>query len=586
MATVPGVAFRPNRSTRFAFTSTNLSGGYFPGWGLPCSVLVHQIPVILAIFLSTLPTPPPPSPPPPVSAPKSRPQIQWMYFPKLPTVSQAPQEVTAESQAAKPSPAPVIATKGLVYPGPQAVVSDPPEPTNEIQTLIQPALKNAPILPPPLALPNLVRLADAGLAPPPRPLPLVPKARAEEQPSPRPVPAPPVVKPEPPAPISVSSVVVDASLPLKPAETPDLIVSPPHPNVAANKEVKPEPERTSAEPRKNESPAVTAPPPQPSEPAVMPAGGSDLDTVVALTPIPSASDQPLKIPAGEARGRFAISPKPNLAASETEAPSTLGTVSKPAVVGIEAPAPAATVNAAVGDPPASVSISFGPGPGVKKASGAGTAVSASGSAGSNSFAGITITGGVDDTLGAANTARRRPLQTSYGVSVISTESSGGGLSSFGLFSNHDIYTVYVDMRETENDPDPAWTLEVAVAQEPGLPGNTAKNIAAAHGLVLPFPAAKKQPPFPPELVRKHLGKMIIVYAVINVRGKMEQMSVKQSPDPVLSEPVFAALSQWVFRPARRNGTPVAVEVLLGIPLWLHDLTAPPRQVSISTTPPS
>ncbi len=586
MAIVPGMAFRPSRSTRFAFTSTNLSGGYFPGWGLPCSLLVHQIPVILAIFLSTLPTPPPPTPPPPVPAPKSRPQIQWMYFPKLPTVSQAPQEVTAKSQAAKPSPAPGIAAKGLVYPGPQEVVSDPPEPTNDIQTLIQPALKNAPILPPPLALPNLVLLADAGLAPPPKPLPPVLKARVEEQPRPAPVPTPPVAKPEPPAPINVSNVVADASLPLKPAETPDLIVVPPHPNVAANEEVKPEPKKTPAERPKAESPSVTAQPPQPSEPAVMPAGGSDLDTVVALTPIPSASDQPFKIPAGEARGRFAISPKPNLAASETEAPSTLGGASKPVVVGIEAPAPAANLKAVAGDPPASVSISFGPGPAVKKASGAGPAVSASGSAGSNSLPGITITGGVDDTLGATNTAPRRPLQTSYGVSVISTESSGGGLPSFGLFSNHDIYTVYVDMRETENDSDPAWTLEVAVAQEPGIPGNTAKNIAAAHGVVLPFPAAKKLPPFPPELVHKYLRKMIIVYAVINVEGKMEQMSVKQSPDPVLNEPALAALSQWVFRPARRNGTPFAVEVLLGIPLWLHDLTAPPRHVSISTTPPS
>ena len=586
MATVPGAAFRPSRSARFTFTSTNLSGGYFPGWGIPCSLLAHQIPIILAIFLSTLPTPPPPTPPPPMPAPKSRPQIQWMYFPKLPTVNQAPEEITAKSQGAKPSPAPGFAAKGLVYPGPQEVVSDPPEPTNDIQTLIQPALKKAPILPPPLALPNLVLLADAGLAPPPKPLPSVSKAPVEEQPKPAPAPAPPVAKPEPPAPINVSSVVADAPLPLKPAKTPDLVVSPPRPVVAANEEVKPEPEKTPGEAPQTESASVTAPPPQPAEPAVMPAGGSDLDTVVALTPFPSASDQPFKIPAGEARGRFAISPKPNLAASETQAPSIPGNASKPVVIGIEAPAPAATINAAVGDPPASVSISFGPGPAVTKASGAGAAASASGSAGNSSFAGITITGGVDDSSGATNTAPRRPLQTSYGVSVISTESSGGGLPSFGLFSNHDIYTVYVDMRETENDSDPAWTLEVAVAQEPGVPGNTAKNIAAAQGLVLPFPAAKKRPTFPPELARKHLRQMIVVYAVVNVEGKMEQMSVKQSPDPVLNESVLAALSQWVFRPARRNGTPFAVQVLLGIPLWLRDLASPSRHVSISTTPPS
>ncbi len=181
---------------------------------------------------------------------------------------------------------------------------------------------------------------------------------------------------------------------------------------------------------------------------------------------------------------------------------------------------------------------------------------------------------------------RRPLQTSYGVSVMSTESSGGGLPSFGLFSDHHIYTVYVDVRDIETDSDPSWTLEVAVAQEPAVPGNTAKDIAVGKGLVLPFPAVKKHPSFPTDLVRRNLRKMIIVYAVINVEGKMEQLSVKQTPDPALNEPLLAALREWVFRPAARNGAPFAVKVLLGIPLWLRDLAAPPRHVSISTTPPS
>jgi hypothetical protein len=570
MSAIPVVPFRPSRSARFTFTSANLSGGYFPGWGLPCSVLVHQIPIILAIFLSTLPTPPPPSPPPPVLPAKSRPHIQWMYFPKLPAVSQTSGEVKPQAQGVKPSPAPGSAPKGLVYPGPQEIVSDPPVPTNNIQTLIQPALKNAPILAPPLALPNLVMLADAGLARPPRPLPPPVKTPAEEQPK--------------PPPVSLATVVATAPLPLKPAESPDFVASPPRPNPVPREEVKTEPEITAAELPKTE----TAEESQPTETAVMPAGGSDLDTVVALTPIPTDSEQAPKIPAGEARGRFAISPRPNLAGSEAAAPSMPGSPSKPVVIGIEtgsASAPTTAMDPAAGDPPASVTVSFGPGPAAQKTPGAGMAVTASGS-GSGSFAGITVRGGVGDTSGATNAALRPPLQTSYGVSVISTESSGGGLPSFGLFSSHDIYTVYVDMRETEDDSDPAWTLEVAVAQEPGVPGSAAKNIAAARGLVLPFPAAKKRPAFPTEIVRHHLRQMIIVYGVITAEGKMEQMSVKQSPEPALNASMLAALSQWVFRPASRNGTPFAVQILLGIPLWAHDLTAPPREVSISTVPPS
>jgi len=531
-----------------------------------------------------------------------------MYFPKLPAVSQAPQGIKPSTTASRPSPAPGQAAKGLVYPGPQEIISDPPEPTNSTQTLIQPALKNAPILDRPLALPNLVLVADAGLAAPRRPLPPTAKEPAEEQPKPEPAPPPPANKPEPAPAINVSNVVTTAPLPLKPAQVPDMVASPPpRADIPAKEEPNPEPVKTESEKPVDlgnvEAASVNQEQPKGSEQASSTAAsapGPDLETVVALSPMPAAPDQAVKIPIGEARGRFAISPRPNLSGANTGAPSTIaGDGSKPVVVGIEtdkASAPAVTTSPTAAAPPASITISFGSGPAIKEkapGSGVGAAVSGSGSAPAapkTAFAGITVTGGIEDGGGGSNASRppqtRRPLQTSYGVSVISTESSGGGLPSFGLFSNHDIYTVYVDMREVETDSNPSWTLEVAVAQYPPVPGNTAKNIAVAQGLVLPFPLAKKQPSFPPDLVSKHLRKSIIVYGVINVDGTMEQISVKQSPDPALNQSVLAALSQWAFRPATRNGIPFAVKVLLGIPLWVPQQVAPPRHVSISTAPPS
>ena len=71
-----------------------------------------------------------------------------------------------------------------------------------------------------------------------------------------------------------------------------------------------------------------------------------------------------------------------------------------------------------------------------------------------------------------------------------------------------------------------------------------------------------------ELVRKYLRRLIVVYAVIDTGGKLQQMSVKQSPDPQLNQPALTALEKWVFRPAELNGEPVAVKALLGIPLSL------------------
>jgi hypothetical protein len=188
------------------------------------------------------------------------------------------------------------------------------------------------------------------------------------------------------------------------------------------------------------------------------------------------------------------------------------------------------------------------------------------------FSGITIAGGSYEPGTAENSVPMvqapKPLQTAYGLTVISTENSGGGLPFFGVFSNEQIYTVYLDMRSTELDRAPSWTLEFAVLQNTPNPASVSQNPGRSlEGLVLPFPAVKEQPVLPAELVRKHLRAMVIVYAVINTEGKMEQMVVKESPDALLNEPVLSSLRKWVFRPARLNGEPVAVKALVGIPLW-------------------
>jgi hypothetical protein len=42
--------------------------------------------------------------------------------------------------------------------------------------------------------------------------------------------------------------------------------------------------------------------------------------------------------------------------------------------------------------------------------------------------------------------------------------------------------------------------------------------------------------------------------------------VKRTPDPRLSDPIAQALQKWTFHPAQVNNQPVAVKILLGIPL--------------------
>jgi len=46
--------------------------------------------------------------------------------------------------------------------------------------------------------------------------------------------------------------------------------------------------------------------------------------------------------------------------------------------------------------------------------------------------------------------------------------------------------------------------------------------------------------------------------------------VRQSPDARLNPPILAALAQWKFQPAQLNGQPVALKVLIGIPLLPYE----------------
>jgi len=168
----------------------------------------------------------------------------------------------------------------------------------------------------------------------------------------------------------------------------------------------------------------------------------------------------------------------------------------------------------------------------------------------------------------STTPAPRPT-SSYALTIVSTARSGGGLADFGVFRNEQVYTVYLDIRPSADDPAPSWVLQYAplrgAAAQASAPQNPARN---QEGLIPPFAVEKELPHFPAELARKYLHRQLVVYAIINTEGKFEQISVKQSPDMQLNQPLLDALSKWVFRPAELNGEPVPAKVLLGIPVSL------------------
>jgi hypothetical protein len=306
----------------------------------------------------------------------------------------------------------------------------------------------------------------------------------------------------------------------------------------------------------------------PTQIAVVDTVGSDRQNLLSISPLPAPPG--VAIPPAEARGRFAISPEPNLAASGA-----------PGVKTDELPKPAVGVGKKADNTGTAPS---GSGGGslkgtADKGNGSGTAGTKAGTGSSkdgasantpakNPFGGITVQGGRVEGTGmvsavppSKSTLTLGPSapaagSTAYGMTVVANAGTGGGLPDLGVFAHEQVYTVYLDMKTKAGTPAPSWTLQYAL-----IPASS--NEA---GVLPPFPITKAPPAFPSEFVQKYVRRMVIVFAIIDAKGKLQQVVVKDTPNEDLNPFVLAALSKWTFRPAEANGKAAPVKVLLGIPL--------------------
>jgi hypothetical protein len=468
--------------------------------------------------------------------------------------------VTTYATVKESSPVPSRSSKGMTFPGPQPILSTPSNPTNERQTIIQPAKEKPKILQEFVPLPNMVKVAKPHL---PLPADLIGGK-----------PDLPEFHPAAQAPVQPPRIVLPATPP-------------------------PAPIRPAAEAPKRASGEKQVEPPKLKPSQTL---GADEQALVSLSPTPTLPQKAPQIPEGEARGQFAVSST----ASLTPAPAPGSKIESPA------PVPAiGQTGAAAGDVAGQVAlgggglgsgagadtgsgkggttagaargsgtgagIGTGSGPTSASGSGAGSATGRGGLPGltiqSRSYGGAGISvnnggGGAGGGIGV-NVERspiKLPPQTAYGMTISSTADSGGGLPDLGVFAHEKVYTVFLDMRSMSSDHNPSWTLQYARLR------SAVENDAgsSSEGITPPFPLAKELPRLNSELIRTYLRNVIVVFAVIDTEGKLQRLSVLQTPDGRFNPPILAALTRWRFQPAQRHGQPVALKVLIGIPLLPYD----------------
>jgi hypothetical protein len=590
-------------------TFSTFKFGYLPARGLLYSTIFHELALFALFLLFTYGFPA-------LQSAKLIPQLNSqdhrIYLPEVGGGTEGQKSPGAgQSAPQQPSAAPAHASKGFAYPGPQAILSDPPNPTNVFQTIQRPLLVHPEPINKLIPLPNIVQMAETRL---PRDL-IAPKAAMPQH---HPVPQAIRVKQD-------STTHREAQWKVPVADPPKLVAKvempklpaaeqplPDAPKIQPKKEEdeekqvekpSPKPIKVSTEKRAEKSDKQVAPP-SPAQVARMEMHGKALEPLVSLSPMPLPPGSNAKVPNGEARGKFAIAPggtlnpnslipgKSNGTPSTTPATGQAGSQAPNAATEVASNAGTGAGHSAVtgggsgNARDASGSGSSGVGGGSGNTSGSGTGGAGNGKgrgaagtgkgasatpgrgagtgsgggsgSGTGSFPGITIQGGEDNP--AETPTFTVAQQTPYDMTVVSTASSGGGLEDFGVFDKERVFTVYIPMKRSPDAEDPTWTLQYALLKD------DSSSVQGDQQVVAPSAVMREWPEFAADLEKKYAQRQVVIYAVVEKDGKVSHIAVKQTPDTRLSDPIVQALSKWVFRPAQVNNQPVAVKVLLGIPL--------------------
>ena len=267
-------------------------------------------------------------------------------------------------------------------------------------------------------------------------------------------------------------------------------------------------------------PAVAAPPPSVQGLGSAHAGGGQ---VIALSIRPAPPSAAEAIPAGNRRGTFAAGPQGK--------PDGAGTPEVAAAKGQTGSGVGRGQDSGNGVPPGLV---VGAGP-------KGTPTSS-------------VSGGnaSDNKLIASITPPRLTTPSHNSAKVVSPENATP--IERKIFGDRKFYSMTLNLPNL-NSAGGSWVFRFAEMGESKEQGE------------LSGPAAIQttDPAYPTELMRKNVQGTVVLYAVIQDDGTVGQVRVLDGVNDRLDEYARAALLQWRFRPALKNGNHVTVEAVVRVP---------------------
>jgi len=89
-------------------------------------------------------------------------------------------------------------------------------------------------------------------------------------------------------------------------------------------------------------------------------------------------------------------------------------------------------------------------------------------------------------------------------------------------------------------------------------------VAFAQTKEPPVPVRTVAPEYPDELRREGVSGVVMVKCTIDEQGNVTNPEIEKSSNGAFEKPALAALKKWKFKPAKQDGTPVAIKVSIPI----------------------
>lgn len=87
----------------------------------------------------------------------------------------------------------------------------------------------------------------------------------------------------------------------------------------------------------------------------------------------------------------------------------------------------------------------------------------------------------------------------------------------------------------------------------------------------PEPIYKPEPPYTPEAKRAHLSGPVVLWAIIDAKGRVVEANEQSKPlGKGLDESALNTVRTWKFKPGLRNGSPVPVKVMVEVYFRYYD----------------